>query len=438
VIFDFYQRSHFLKSVTILVSGSSISYLIAFFLIPVITRIYSQEDLGIFFSLVSMVSIVTSFVNFRLDIAIPIVKSRREALKLFQVSLIMSFILLSPFTIAFYFGVESGGFGLADYPTWSPVFFFMLGMLNIIYTSLVALLHHEQQFGLSSRASVMNMSLRTTLQISFNFILKGVFALSLGELISRLLSSIYVWKASSLSRAGRRYLLYWHSPILVMKQNRKYLTYVAPASLMLAISTSMVVPAVMGLYGSVMAGQYAIAATVALVPITVLGKSISDVYSRLFSLEYHAAVTRNMSRLFNKTLAIVLLLSALIYGGLALLSETLFPLVFGPNWSVAGQLCSYLALSYVLYLPVMVLEKSCFLFGRESIKLIYDSLLVLTLIVIFYLASDYGWGIEYVVVLLSLFRAAIALAELIHINLIVRHGVNQINAEKIECKSNCP
>lgn|GEM_PF-3516224 len=406
-----------------LTSSSVVSYFIAFLMMPIISRIYSQEDLGVYYSLVAIVAIVSSFINMRLDIAIPLVKNRMHAMRLLQVSVVLTGLMTVPFTGLFYWASQTGYFGFEHYPLWATGAFAGLIILNVVYISIYAVLHYEQDYVQASKVAVLNMASRNSAQIGFKFLFDGPLGMAVGEVLARCVSIFYMIKTSRLLRSRASYLFHWHGLLNVLRENKAYPVYVAPSSLMLAISTSLTTPVILSLYGSAMAGQYALAATVAIIPITILGKSVNNVYSRSFSIAFHGKKYDELLGLMKRTLISTAALSLIMYLTLAMVSAPAFPIVFGSGWEQAGEICIFLALSFIMYLPVMVLEKSMFLFGREKVKLFYDGVNVAILVVIFYSAQANHWNIIAVVKLIAISKNALAFIQLAHVYLIVKRGV---------------
>ena len=64
------KKNSFLKNIALLASGSVIAQGIAVICSPVLTRLYSAEEIGIYSYLIAMVSTFTAVINFRYDMAI--------------------------------------------------------------------------------------------------------------------------------------------------------------------------------------------------------------------------------------------------------------------------------------------------------------------------------------------------------------------------------
>jgi O-antigen/teichoic acid export membrane protein len=59
-LFDYLRKSTFIKSVTIVMSGTAIAQGISFVLIPIISRFFSPSDFGIFGSFNSVLGVVAA------------------------------------------------------------------------------------------------------------------------------------------------------------------------------------------------------------------------------------------------------------------------------------------------------------------------------------------------------------------------------------------
>ena len=83
----FLPRSTFGKGVASLTSGTVIGQLLLLAASPVVTRLYSAEDFGVFGVFVSFVSILSVVSSLRYQIAIPIPEDDRQASNLAALAL---------------------------------------------------------------------------------------------------------------------------------------------------------------------------------------------------------------------------------------------------------------------------------------------------------------------------------------------------------------
>ena len=73
-----YLKSDFTKNILRVVSGNSFAKILAFALTPIITRIYSPDDYGVFSIFISLIAVTGAIITLRLSAAIPIEKNRNN------------------------------------------------------------------------------------------------------------------------------------------------------------------------------------------------------------------------------------------------------------------------------------------------------------------------------------------------------------------------
>lgn len=129
--------SVFSKNVLSLVSGTTIAQILPVIIIPIITRIYTPEDLGLLAIVVSILSILSIVANGRYELAINLPEKSDDAARVIAVSLIICTLFS---IIVFFISSIFGNFfierlGLKDI-SWSiyviPVMMWLSGIYNVL------------------------------------------------------------------------------------------------------------------------------------------------------------------------------------------------------------------------------------------------------------------------------------------------------------------
>ena len=81
------SNSDFLKSLTVLITGTIIAQSIGYLLAPVITRIYTPQEIGEFAIFQRIVVLVATIATARYELALPLPKQDKDAFYLFRFSL---------------------------------------------------------------------------------------------------------------------------------------------------------------------------------------------------------------------------------------------------------------------------------------------------------------------------------------------------------------
>ena len=83
-------RSPFIKSILTLVTGSSIAQAITLLVTPILSRIYSPADFGVFTFFMAIVGAFALIATLRYEIAIMLPKKDQEAVNIVSLSLIIN------------------------------------------------------------------------------------------------------------------------------------------------------------------------------------------------------------------------------------------------------------------------------------------------------------------------------------------------------------
>ncbi len=94
-------KTEFSKNVLTLMTGNSIAQLIQLALIPILTRLYSPADFGVFAVYLSISTIISAVASFRYEFAIMLPKEDKEAVNI----LILSFIISLSISMASFMGL---------------------------------------------------------------------------------------------------------------------------------------------------------------------------------------------------------------------------------------------------------------------------------------------------------------------------------------------
>lgn len=136
-------------------TGTTISQMIPFLIMPILSRLFSPEEFGLYAFYFSLVTFLVVISTGRYELAIPLPKENSDAWQI----LLLSFLILSGFSILllvailFFNDTLLGLFNRPQIGNWLyiiPVFVFLTGSYNI----LTLWLHRMKQFGSSANSKV--------------------------------------------------------------------------------------------------------------------------------------------------------------------------------------------------------------------------------------------------------------------------------------------
>jgi O-antigen/teichoic acid export membrane protein len=85
-----FLKDAYIKNISVLFSGNLLAQLVPFMLAPIITRIFSPEELGVHGNFVALVTLISIIANGRLELAIVLPKTNEKALQILKLGLKIS------------------------------------------------------------------------------------------------------------------------------------------------------------------------------------------------------------------------------------------------------------------------------------------------------------------------------------------------------------
>lgn len=335
MIKKYLPKSEFGKNVLTLMTGTTIGQIIPVLLSPIITRLYSPEDYGMFAVFLSITAILSVISTGRFEFAIVVTDNDEKALNLTALSILISF-LLSVFSfllILFFNGqitIWLSQPSLSHYLYFVPLALF----LNGIYQTLAQLLNREKEYKTLSAGKILQPVSSGITQVSFGYFnvgsglifgnLIGIFVASLTLLTKAFLkfkNKLFSFTASDLKQTATEY-----------KDLPKFSVL---GSLLNSLSFNIVSVVLTSLFSSTVVGFYALIFRVLSSPANMIGTAVGQVYLEQASSEKRK--NGNSLTTFIYTSKRLFIIGIPIFILLFLFIEDIFGIVFGEQWKPAGE-----------------------------------------------------------------------------------------------------
>ena len=380
----------FLRDVLKLAVGTVLGRAIALVALPLVTRLYAPEDfalLAVYLSLVSLVSVIACF---RLEIAIPLADDETDAVNLLALALTALFFvsglalvlsLAMPQTLAHWLGKPE----IAPYLWLVPLGIAMAGS----YAAFQFWATRARRFGAIARTRIGQAMTGVATILSLGWAGFAPLGLLLGNAFNTGAGgATLAFHALRADRARMREI----SPALMKTALRKYYRYpvYSTPEALFNIAGIQVPILLIAAHGDSEAGFLLLAMQIMTAPMTLLGKSISQVYMSRAPEEFREG------RLAPFTLSIMRRLMMVGTGPLILvgvLAPIVFPWLFGADWVRSGEIVTWLvpwmALQFIASPVSMVLHTV----NRQTWAMFLQGagFMIRTGAVLFALASDPSW-----------------------------------------------
>lgn len=403
----FLPKSEFGRNVVTLATGTTIAQAIPIAVMPILTRIYTPEDIGVLAVYLAIVSIFASTVTGRFELAITLPNKDEDADNLVFLSLgiaiVLSFIL---FLIVFFFGDEIGNiFNTPEITSWlifTPISIFLVS----VYNTINYWFNRNKLYVGMSKNRIIQSSFISGIQVGSGFIkLNG--GLIIGNVIGQLITTIMM-----LSIFIRNIKTKKNIDVLSIKQiahrYRRHPYHLLPSHWIGASAMQMPVIIIATAFGAAAVGFFSLAQKMVTIPSSIIASAIGDVYRQEASLAYQEH--GEFKDLFIKTLINTVKLAVIPFGVLFLIAPDIFSIVFGEQWRVAGEYARIIIIASFFQFIFTPLDKGALIVGATGYIFIWHVSRLLLLLMILIYTNINETNIE---IIISFVCAAISLLYII-------------------------
>lgn len=327
------QKNRFNSNVVKLLTGTALAQLIPILASPILTRLYSPEEFGMLALFISITSIIATISTGRYELAILLPRRQETAVSLVALSTgltALTSILVLLFVVLFEgWLMNNSSLGASKLLVYLlPLTVFLTAFFQI----QTYLLNRDKNYRFMSVSKVLRALVTVGTHVMYALVVAGSgLGLVLGHVIGLFIPSFLILVQT-------RQPIKFKRTIRVMKVSAwRYRSF--PKFLMLAhgLNTGAgQLPNILlaSFFGATTVGFFSLAQRTLSAPITIVAKSIGDVFRQQASEEY--INTGNCRTIYLATLKKLVLLSAPFTILIFLFSPILFEIVFGAEWTTAG------------------------------------------------------------------------------------------------------
>ena len=373
-------KSAFSKNVLTLMTGTTIAQAIPIAISPILTRVYTPEDFGIFALYLAIVGFISIVITARYEMAIVLPKSDEEAINVLALALLitLSLVVLSILTILLFkdeilqlFNAQSVG---------NLIFLVPISLLfaGIIQTFNYWSNRKEYFKAMSSSQIAQSFTIGSMQPLFGYFSING--GLILGNILGRAVAAFVL--VDKFVKNDKKYLKEVNKESMIT-QMKKYKDFPLVNSLHAfsdILRSSGSVMLISTFFGTTVLGFYSLSLRVLQVPIGIIGYALGQVLYKKFTTLHNDG--ENLYPYVKSVVVKLFLIAVPSFGVLFFIAPELFAFVFGEKWRVAGEysqlLIPYLFMNFLIspisQIPIILeKQKEIFyisLFGNVSYVLI--------------------------------------------------------------------
>lgn len=387
----FNLKSKFLKSIVILTSGSILAQIIALVFSPIMTRLFTTEQIGEYTLLLTAVSMFGQVVALRYDVAIVTEKDEENVFSIVKLSVVLSFLL--SFIISVGYAVsyifDSLSFGNILFKTF---FIFLLLFLTGLTNTLVSFNNRCREYGLITKVHVKRSLAKELVMTIGGLIHPHAMILA----ISHAVGIVFGVKeqSKSLYKSSDKLSAFKKVPFSKCKEmavrHKKQALFSTPAIFANNFSYSSINIFIESLFGMSVLGLYSVSFRILGIPLTLISGNISKVYFEEAAREYNES--KNYRKLFLKTSALLFAMAIPFVIVLMLLAPAVCALVFGKEYYMAGIYIRYLAPMFAIRLVVSPLTVGMQICQKQQHELLVQIMFIVSSVCAFIVSKTAGWS----------------------------------------------
>ncbi len=361
-------KSEFSRNVLTLMTGTTIAQAIPIAISPILTRIYTPEDFGVFALFIAITGVFSVVASGRYELALMLPRKEEDAMNIFALGItIIVFLSLILFLFVLLFNkpltdmLNNDEIGYWLY--FVPVAFFFIGLFNLLsYYN-----NRNKNYKDIANATIIKSVVLAVVQLTMGFFKTGASGLISGQIISSLFANMRLLKnilkdKNLLSKISKLKM------IALAKRYKDFPKYQAPHSMLNTFSSYLPIYMLTPFFGLTVVGFYALSTRIVFTPMMILAGASAKVYNQKVTQLYndngdaYGFTIRLLKSLFKKIVIPFLLI--------IIFAPDIFVFIFGDEWREAGVYTQILSpwllinvlVSTISFLPSLInMQKKAFM-----------------------------------------------------------------------------
>jgi len=333
------SESDFLKSLAILMTGTIIAQAIGYLLAPVITRIFTPEEMGEFGVFQRLTTFIATIATARYEFALPLPKKDKHAFLLFRFVLRLVIITVLLTLIG---GLIYGIILDKDFDYYILVLSLVCGVSFLVFfnlgTNWAIRLKEFRKISLSKMSNSLSLN---GLRVIFGLLGTGTIGLIFSFVISLFIGSLHFIKDFFTRNKLPKTKISKQKGFVLLKKYKDFPIANLPHALSDNLRDLLVAFVIIDLFSENLFGSFDHSFRMLRLPIMIVGASMSQVFFNRIS-DYKKQ-SRRIYPIFKKLLITLTLLSIVPFTVIYLFGGEIFSFVFGNKWLLSGKLSEIMA-----------------------------------------------------------------------------------------------
>lgn len=392
------MRKNFVKNILVLAGGTASAQLINIICLPLLTRLYTPSEFGVFAIFNAINAIVAVFCTWKYENAIIAVETDQRAklsaiLVIVLSGVIASFLLILAIAIISVFSIRWEDIYSLTFASYFAV------IVGAWYQAYYFWNNRHLSYSCMSKARLLGALTMVAFSTSYGYFIGGVNGLLYGTVLGLCVNLFY------LQRNGNALINLKRLPslkklVVVAINLKRFPKYLVVSSMFDRTSAQIHLMLFAKFYDTAVSGALGLHNRIISLPTSIIGNAVGDVFKRQASESLRE--TGQCRSLFLKAALSLFLFASPIAIILMLFAPQIFVFVFGEQWQQAGEISQILSINFWIAFVVSPLSNLIYLEENQKYDLFLQVLLFGTL------ASSMGYAVVYLDMVMAVWAFSIS------------------------------
>ncbi|MBN2275283.1 MAG: oligosaccharide flippase family protein [Bacteroidales bacterium] len=327
-------KTEFTRNILTLMTGNTIAQIIQIAIIPILARLYTPADFGVFAVYLSLSTIISTVASLRYDLAIMLPKEEKEAVNLLTLSVFLATLIsVVAFAGIFLFRPVINHYvhnkDIVKWLFYIPLTIFLSSMYQIFNVWL----NRKKQYKVMTASIISQRGTISLTNILMGLAKFGQAGLIFGNIIGQFVSAIILFIKSIFSN---RKELSMASAVDMKKAGlrfKKFPLYDTPNTIFFNFSTKGIIVLLSKLFGDVVVGFYSMTEKIMITPFSFFTNAFSQAFYQKQSYIYNFDRS-NFNNLINQAIHKMALIITVPFIIMVVTSKWYIPVILGREWEI--------------------------------------------------------------------------------------------------------
>lgn len=327
-------KTDFSKNIFTLMTGNTIAQIIQIAIIPVLTRLYTPADFGVFAVYLSIASIISTVAAMRYELAVMLPKDEKEAVNLLILAVILAIVvsLLSFFSLLAVKPIISYFIKNQNIIKW--LFFVPISILfSSMYQIFNVWSNRKTRYKIMTTSIISQRGSSAATNVIMGFAKLGQAGLVFGNIIGQLTSVVILFLKILRNDIEKVKLIDFKVIKEVSVKYKKFPLFDSVNTIFFNFSTKGIIVLITKFFGDVIVGFYSLTERIMITPFSFFTTAFSQAFYQKLSFCYN----HNKGNFNNIIIQAIQKMAAIITIPFLILvgtSKWFIPVIFGEEWAI--------------------------------------------------------------------------------------------------------